>query len=101
MLQNEQCSKPWLVGLFRGFYYIPFFIGIIISHCKHASKPISIMECHKGLGHGSHVFYFWVCFKKLNVSNWMLATERRRAHFWVLLFMLVRKAFTHEMMLPG
>ena len=28
---------------------LPAYIGIIVGHCKDHYKPISIMECHKGL----------------------------------------------------
>ena len=45
----EQCSKPWLVVWYRLYVILPNFMGILIRQYKDPYKPISLMECHKGL----------------------------------------------------
>ena len=47
MSPNEQCSKSWLVVLYRWLYY-PLIWGIVIGQYKDPYEPISTMECHKG-----------------------------------------------------
>ena len=47
--------SPWLVVWYRGLYYSIIWGLIIIRQYKDPYKPISIMECHKGLFHAAQV----------------------------------------------
>ena len=44
-------------------------MGIIIEHFKDPYKPISIMECHKGLVHAAHLI-FGACLNHVAVGKW-------------------------------
>ena len=52
---GEQCSfHPGWLGDARD-ENLPSYIGIILSQYKDPYKPISIMECHRGLVHAAQV----------------------------------------------
>ena len=55
---GEQCSKPRLVGLYKGLYILPSYIGIIINQYKDPHQPTSIMEVIRVLN-AAQVCHYW------------------------------------------
>ena len=80
---RSECSKPWLVVWYRGFYY-QIVWRFTKSQYKDPYDPISIMECHKGFERSSScssclgIFSFFCCNQKsFHISEKVKSCEFR------------------------